>query len=338
MDGPSIPRPRVAERRHSVVLSFDIRRFSDFTDSERTRVSSEFRDDIEGAFEDAGLLGVWNAWEFCQNTGDGLVVGFDEAHLRSILDGVPRALQDRLRKRYLDGGTRIRMRVGVAAGPIDGIEDSRVDVAPGQVVIDACRICDAKPTRMLLENSDDKATFLAVAVTAHVITGTIGPNPSRIRAGEFVRVPIDMADKQYHAEAYLHVPSPSGDLLRFGLANLPASRVSEDAAFEPLESVVAKGFLELRPTTGGQVAGVGAVGHDLRTEAYRFSEFGADAIGAGSGSDVRVDRSKRTDLKADRVGNVFHGEVRADGGGTVNAVGGDQHNGDQGSSGRSGRG
>jgi hypothetical protein len=328
MTTASVPPQAKTERRHIVALSFDIRRFSAFTDAQRTRIASEFRDDIEEAFRGTDLQEAWDELEFCQNSGDGIVVGFPERYLRDIVDRLPQALQHRLRERHQQGGTRLRMRLGIAVGPVQGIADSRVDVAPNQVVIDACRIGDSRETRMLLENSDEDATFLAVAVTSTVITGTIGPDPDWRRASEFVRASIDMADKQYHAEAYLHVPSPSGDLLRFGLTNLPASAIADDPSVEPLEEVIERGLAEL-PPSGGQALFEGIVGRDLRNESTRVGDVGRDAVGVGSGNTVRLDHSTRDDHGRRGTvgrGNLFQGDVSTGENGTVNAFGGDQHN------------
>jgi hypothetical protein len=325
MTDASVPSRPKTEDRYIAVLAFDIRQFSAFTETERTQIASEFRDDIEAAFIGTDLEEAWSRREFCQNSGDGIVVGFPYEYLRGIVDRLPQALQHRLRERHQQGGTRLRMRLGIAVGPVQGIEDVRVDVAPGQTIIDACRIGDAKATKMLLENSDEDATYLAVAVTPAVVDGTIGPDPDWLRASEFVRVPIVIADKSYHSEAYLHVPSPSGDLLRFGLMNLPASTIADDLSVEPLEAVIARALTELPPTVGAQGSSTGAVGGDLHDESTRIGENGRDAIGVGSGNEVRIDRSTRDDHRRTvNRGNVFHEKVDT-GGGSFNAVGGDQH-------------
>ncbi|NUQ90354.1 MAG: hypothetical protein HOQ43_18065 [Glycomyces artemisiae] len=324
MSTPFVPSQRKTEDRHVAVLAFDIRRFSAFTDSERTRIASEFRDDIEEAFTGTDLQEAWSEREFCQNAGDGIVVGFPDRHLRGIVDRLPQALQHRLRERHQQGGTRLRMRLGIAVGLVQGIADERVDVAPNQTIIDACRIGDSKATRMLLENSDEDATYLAVAVTPTVITGTIGPDPFWLRASEFVKVSIDMADKHYHSEAYLHVPSPSGDLLRFGLANLPRAEISGDDAVEPLEAVIEKALTEL-PSELGR-SWTNAAGRDAAST--RVGDVGRDAIGVGPGNRVRDDHSTHDDHSrrgTARQGNVFNGDVSTGQNGTVNAVGGDQH-------------
>jgi hypothetical protein len=330
MNAESFPAQRKTVTRHVAVLAFDIRRFSAFTDTERTRIASEFRDDIEAAFLGTDLQEAWSEHEFCQNGGDGIVVGFPDRHLRGIVDRIPQALQHRLRERHQRGGARLRMRLGIAVGPIQGIEDERVDVAPNQTIIDACRIGDSQPTRLLLEHSDENATFLAVAVTPTVVTGTIGPDPDWLRASEFVSVPIDMEDKNYHAGAYLHVPAPSGDLLRFGLANLPASAIAGDPTIEPLEEVVARGAVERPLRLSGQASVVGDVGGDFHDASVRVGEIGRDAVGVGSGNSVSIDRSTRDDhSRKEHRGNVFHAPLSTSDGGTLNAFGGDQHNHDE---------
>lgn len=294
----TIPSQRKAERRNLVVLAVDIRRFSAYTDTERTRIASVFRDAIEESFISAGLEHVWQAREFCQNQGDGLVVGFAEEHLSAIVDGLPRALQNQLRELDRRELLNIRMRLGVAAGPVQGVTDDRIDVAPNQTIIDACRVGDAKAPRMLLENSDENATYLAVAVTSTVVTGTIAPDPGWLCQSEFVKVPIDMTEKDYHTEAYLHVPSPSGDLLRFGLSNLPASQRSEAADFEPLEELIRMGLNELRPTaTIGRTTSTETVGRDRENRSVKAE---GNAIAAGENSRIHQDNSRNDHRHQDR--------------------------------------
>lgn len=327
MNPELIPSQRKTETREVVVLAFDIRRFSDYTDTERTRIATDFRDDIEAAFRGTDLQEAWSEREFCQNAGDGIVTGFPKIYLRAIVDGLPQALQHLLRERHHRNEGHIRMRLGIAVGTIQGIADERVDVAPNQPIIDACRIGDSKACKVILENSDENATFLAVAVTPTVITGTIGPNPDWRQASEFVQVSVDIQDKGYHAEAYLHVPSPSGFLLRYGLSNLPVSAASEDPSVEPLEDAIARGEVELPLRQSGQASNVDSVGRDLHDQSTRVGDIGRDAIGVGSGNRVKVDRSTHDDhSRKSHRGNVFHDKVSTGDSGTINAFGGDQHN------------
>jgi class 3 adenylate cyclase len=252
------------DSRYLAILAFDIRRFSSFSDTQRTRIATEFRDAIEGAFHETGLSPVWNERVFCQNSGDGMVVGFDHRHLRAIVDHVPLALQHRLKRLFQLTGRGVRMRLGVSVGPVQGINDQRVDIAPNQTVIDACRLGDAPATRMLLEHSDERATFVAVAVSSMVMAA-VRSDPSWLQASELVRVPVIMAEKDYQADAYLHVPVPSGALLHFGLANLPDSPRSEGFGDEPLEALMQRGLDEVRPTSHAMSAGGSHVGRDDRS-------------------------------------------------------------------------
>ncbi|MFC6470335.1 hypothetical protein ACFQQE_00140 [Glycomyces mayteni] len=132
----------------------DIERFGRFTDSQSTRVASSFRDAVEQAFERSGLADTYAAHAFMQNQGDGIVAGFDESRLPQIVDRVPNALQSSLRELHQQDGFGVRMRMGVSYGPVQGIADKRVDVAPNRTVVDACRIADAEPTRSVRAAGD----------------------------------------------------------------------------------------------------------------------------------------------------------------------------------------
>ncbi|MFC6475319.1 hypothetical protein ACFQQE_25735, partial [Glycomyces mayteni] len=143
------PLPQSQDRYLTVVM-LDIERFGRFTDSQSTRVASSFRDAVEQAFERSGLADTYAAHAFMQNQGDGIVAGFDESRLPQIVDRVPNALQSSLRELHQQDGFGVRMRMGVSYGPVQGIADKRVDVAPNRTVVDACRIADAEPTRSVL--------------------------------------------------------------------------------------------------------------------------------------------------------------------------------------------
>jgi hypothetical protein len=128
--------------------------------------------------------------------------------------------------------------MGVAYGPVQGISDARVDVAPNRIVIDACRIADSEPTRFLLRQSDPEATFLAVALTEQVMDFTIGRNPQWLRQSEFIKADVAIEAKRYQITTYLHVPAPSGALLRSGLVYPGKLQNEEETYRAPLEERV----------------------------------------------------------------------------------------------------
>ncbi|MCC3765264.1 hypothetical protein K3N28_19580 [Glycomyces sp. TRM65418] len=301
-----VPHQTQPEPHDLTILALDIRRFSDFTETERTRIATEFRDCVEASFA-GDLAPVWNGRVFEQDGGDGIVVGFPRKHLRDIVDAVPAALQQELRKLHQRTGLNVRMRMGIGAGPIQYTPDTRVSTAPNQPIIDACRIADSEPARLLLENSDKDATFLAVAVTATVMTETIGPDPRGLRASEFVEVRVDTKKKQYQATAFLHVPSPSGALLRYGLLNLHGSPLSTDDSASPLEELI-KHAKQTWPAAQGTAevaaARIGSV--DIDKESVRTGDVGERAVVAGANSRVHNDsRDQRSYVGRDSV--VSHG-------------------------------
>jgi len=313
---PVPPAPE-AENRYLTVLSLDIEQFSRYTDTHRTQIASTFRDVIEQAFERTGLADAYAAHAFMQNSGDGIVAGFDESRLPHIVDRIPGALQFGLRELHHQDGLGVRMRMGLSYGPVQNITDRRVDVAPNRTVIDACRITDAEPTRLLLRHSDPEATFLAVALTAPVMDFTVTRNPLWLRESEFVEADIRIAAKDYRTTAFLHVPAPSGALLRTGLLQLgdPADQVEPRT---PLEERVERSACaayalngDVR-ASGGQANQIGKVGGDLHGETVTTGEVsGTGAIGAVTGGRVRQDNrqdhrgqdrsSNRTYIAGDQI-------------------------------------
>ncbi|THV41926.1 hypothetical protein [Glycomyces buryatensis] len=218
MSKPTIHWRSSPESRNLVAMALDVRRFSSLTDPERNRVAVAFRDATAEAFTRSGLAEAWHRRVFEQNAGDGIVTGFHEEHLGAIVDRIPAALQSGLRELHQRSGLNVRMRMGLAIGPVSNIDDPRIDIAPNEPIITACRLADSAPARTALAHSDAAVTFLSVALSPEAVTFTVRSNPLWLRESEFVKVRIEMADKGFHTDAHLHVPTLSGDLLKFGLA------------------------------------------------------------------------------------------------------------------------
>lgn len=322
-----------------VIMAVDIRRFSSFTDTQRNEVAVAFRDAIEEAFDRAGLASVWNERRFEQNAGDGIVTGFAEHHLRDIVDRIPSALQGQLRELHRQRpNLNVRMRMGIAVGPIKALDDDRIDIAPNQPIIDACRIADSPPVRALLERSDENATYLAVGVTSRVITDVIQPDPQWVRDSEFVRVNVSIEAKHYSTNAFLHVPTPSGSLLQFGLVNLPTSPGSDDAhagkaledhftVLEFFKDYVADSAFQPRPVSGppgGQVFRAGDAGRDAKSQSIRTGNVGERGVVAGG--EVRQEDHSQDHRGQDRSTTyIGRDSNRFGGNGTVNNAGRDQN-------------
>jgi hypothetical protein len=298
--------------QYLTVVSLDIERFSRFTDPEKTEIASLFRNAVHRAFDRADLLHVYMKPRFLQNTGDGQLAGYPQEELGPIVDRIPSILQGELRELHRSKKLCVRMRMGVSVGPVDNIKDKRVDVSPGQIVIDACRIADADATRRLLEQSDPNATYLAMAVTPTVLETTVMRKPLWLTAGEFAEVDITIEKKKYRTTAYLHVPSPSGELLRSGLVNLVGP--TEDAETRiPLEERLCKrkhvdnsvgGDLS---TGGGQSNQVGSVGRDIRDESIKADVSGKGAVGGVRGN-VNIDNSEDHRGQDRSTRTVVHGD------------------------------
>lgn len=339
MDTATVPVQHDPQTRNLAILALDIRRFSRFTETQRNEVAVAFRDAIEQAFNRTGLEHVWNERHFEQNAGDGIVTGFDEHHLRDIVDRVPSALQGQLRefhRRRPD--LNVRMRLGIAVGPIKTLDDARIDIAPNQPIIDACRIADSEVLRALLDRSDENATYLAVGVSPRVITDVIEPDPVWVRSSEFVRVNVTITAKNYSTDAFLHVPTPSGALLQFGLLNVPGSAKSEDdpkvklleeqfTVFEIFKDFVVSSAFTDRPVSGGpsgQAFQAGDIGGDASNQSANTRDVGERGIVAG-GDVLNEDHSQdhrgqdRSTTHIGRDSNQFGGN------GTVNNTGRDQN-------------
>jgi hypothetical protein len=291
------PVPAQEQDRYLTVINLDIERFGRFTDAQSTRAATVFRDAIEHAFERAGLAKTYAAHAFVQNTGDGIVAGFDAGRLPQIVDRIPGALQFGLRELHRRDGLGLRMRMGVSYGPVHGIADQRVDVSPNRTIVEACRIADARATRSLLERSDPEVTFLAAALTAPVFDFTVNRDPLWLKPSEFVAVDIEA--KEYRATAYLHVPAPSGALLRSGVLDHEAPAASGgEPPEEPVERPAGPGPVN-GTATGSQATQIGRIGGDHQDERIAVGPVsGDDAVIART---VRQDRSTNTYIAGDNI-------------------------------------
>ena len=304
-----VPRRRSTEARVLAILSFDIQRFSSFTDTQRTRIATEFRDCVEASFT-GELSHVWNERLFEQDGGDGITTGFDRRHLADIIDRVPAALQQELRELNHRTGLNVRMRMGIAVGPVQCTPDERVGTAPNQAIIDACRIADSEPTRRLLENSDQYATYLAVAVTPAAMGETVSSDPKWLRASEFVEVKVDIERKDYHSAAFLHVPSPSGPLLKFGLVNLHGGALSADGAGTPLEERIERAVQTWPSAPRSTEDRLAHTGREVHDYSVRTGDVGERSVVAGAGSRVEQDDRDQSGHRSNYAGRdnvVSHG-------------------------------
>ena len=216
------------------IMVVDSKGFSRFQDTQQTVLASAIPEALERAGERCGIPQLWGERRFPDSTGDGYIVGFDQRYLPYVVHGYLDALQAELfelnHKKLIANGMSLRLRLALNLGPVDQIQDVRLDSPVGATMIDTHRLVDCSAVRGLLTRSDEQVTMLAAALSEQVMESVVRGGYSGRRESEFVATPVALEDKDFTASAYLRVPAPSGDLLRNGL--LTTQESSEEAAEE----------------------------------------------------------------------------------------------------------
>jgi hypothetical protein len=252
-DDPDSPASELPSYR--AVLSVDVKNFSGVAPADHHALTELIPTILERAFERADQRGVWDERRFPAGRGDGFVVGFRPETLPMLVGPFLDALQGELAYHYqmrLGRGTEpTRMRVSIAVGPLTDSEDTQLGDGSGAAMIETHRLLDCDPVRQLLESSDPDVTFVAAVISARVYEDVVLSGYATKAPGEFVRVPVSV--KNYRGEAYLHVPKPSGSLLKRGITATPDD-LPQEAPASPLKEARDKGDA-VSNTIGGSVSG-----------------------------------------------------------------------------------
>lgn len=199
---------------YRAVLAVDAEKYSRTSSYNQHILSNTIRDALEEAFHGSGLENLWEDASFPQSTGDGYVVGVPPEHLPLLIHPLMAELQEVLGDvqpglAFEDRALRLRLRAAIGLGPLPDSGGDEPGDGTGTAMNETHRLLDAPELRAELAGSDPDITFLAVGLTRRVyedavLGGYVGLAPRLFRAAE-----VDLPDKEYRAEAYLHVPRPS---------------------------------------------------------------------------------------------------------------------------------
>jgi len=209
------------------IMVVDTKDFSRYRDAQQNRLAHLIPQVLEQAARDSGLAKLWTHQKFPDSTGDGFIVGFDSGLLPQVLDRYLDVLQAVLRQRDTElraEGIKLRMRLSLNKGPVEMLKELAYGSPVGKTMIDTHRLVDAEPLRVLLDRSDPDVTFLAAAISENVIAEVVRTGYAGRKESEFVAAPVKIESKDFQGTAYLRVPVPSGDLLRYGLLGVQPGR------------------------------------------------------------------------------------------------------------------
>ncbi|MDA0566823.1 hypothetical protein LG943_21265 [Streptomonospora sp. S1-112] len=212
---PRPPRTSSPLPPYRAVLAVDIESYTGNSSYHQGFLSTTVESVLEEAFSRSGLEEVWQDRRFPQRAGDGYVVGFPTEHLpfmiHPMLAHLQQVLEDtqpHLAARQRD--LRLRLRASIDVGPLpDSTHQGDPLDGIGRAMNDTHRLLDSPPVREELRQSDPDTTLLVAIVSGRVHEeavrgGYVGLSPHLFRP-----VDVEMPEKRFRHEGYLHVPLPS---------------------------------------------------------------------------------------------------------------------------------
>lgn len=217
---------------YRALMAVDVKNFSGVRAADHHELTEKIPFVLARAFERAGFVSLWTERRFPAGRGDGFVAGFRPEALPVLVGPVVDGLQEELayHHRMRSGGApSIRMRMSIGVGPLTDSDDGRFADGSGAAMVETHRLLDSDPVRRLLENSDPNTTFVAVVISPRVFEDVVATGYATKSPSQFIPVPVHV--KTHRGTAFLHVPTPSGNLLSQGLAAWrPAPAVPEPGA------------------------------------------------------------------------------------------------------------
>ncbi|MFF5764551.1 hypothetical protein ACFY8F_18695 [Streptomyces tanashiensis] len=201
---------------YKAVLAVDAKDFTGLPAALHAPVSQMIPELVDQALAKAELTGVQHDKRFPANTGDGIVFGFDPAHLPFVIWPFLNVLDEVLaRYNTLSVGPRIRLRASVHVGPLP--DEGRPSDGNGTPRNDTHRLLDSRPVKAVLSSSSEQTTHLAAILSDRVYEDVVLGGYSGLHPDRCIEVPATVEGKPFAQRAWLFIPSPSGNLFRSGV-------------------------------------------------------------------------------------------------------------------------
>jgi hypothetical protein len=207
--GKSAPLPP-----YRAVLAVDMEKFSRSSSRHQQIIGQKIPEVLEKAFTRADMLPVWKDARFPRHSGDGYVMGAEPEHLPYLISPFLEELQRVLEQvqpvlAMYDRNLRMRLRASIDVGPLPDTGDGSGIDAMGEAMISTHRLLDSDPVRRELEDSDPDTTLLATIVSRRVYEDVVLGGFAPVRASRWRPVHASVPSKDFQAEGYLFVPTPS---------------------------------------------------------------------------------------------------------------------------------
>ncbi|ARQ69988.1 hypothetical protein [Streptomyces marincola] len=228
-----IPGPNAESRPlpgYRALLAVDAKDFTGLASIQHSAVSMVITELVDRALTAAGLTELRDTKSFPNNTGDGIVFGFDPRHLPFVVFPFLRTLDGLLGRhngQYVS--PRLRLRASVHVGPLPEADGN------GTARNDTHRLLDSRPVKAILAMpGSEHTTHLAAILSQRVYEDVVLGGYAGLGPDHFIEVPATVDGKPFAQRAWLHIPSPSGHLLRHGiLSTIEESAEPAPAAPEP---------------------------------------------------------------------------------------------------------
>ncbi|RBM22147.1 hypothetical protein [Streptomyces sp. PT12] len=212
----SVPDPNAESRPlpgYRALLAVDAKDFTGLVAVQHSAVSALIPELVDRALVAAGLTDLKDAKSFPANTGDGIVFGFAPAYLPFVVHPFLRTLDGVLGEHNAQRiAPRLRLRASVHVGPLPEADGN------GTVRNDTHRLLDSRPVKAILATpGSERTTHLAAILSHRVYEDAILGGYTGLGPDHFIEVPATVEGKHYAQRAWLHIPSPSGQLLRNGV-------------------------------------------------------------------------------------------------------------------------
>ncbi|MEV7084503.1 hypothetical protein AB0O07_01145 [Streptomyces sp. NPDC093085] len=165
------------------------------------------RDALYGAFDEAfAAVDIAPRDRHQEDRGDGILTALDPGAPLSPMVGVWfETLYQNLREHNAESGRRLRLRIGMNAGPV--LDDGRGLV--GKAVDLACRLCDSPAAKGVMTRAP--GSDLLLVVSDWLYRNVVAEGGRQVEPEQYVRARVRF--KETDEQAWLHIPRLSASAL-----------------------------------------------------------------------------------------------------------------------------
>ncbi|WP_329082198.1 hypothetical protein [Streptosporangium sp. NBC_01469] len=203
------PNQSISMPGYRGIVAVDAEDFTKLSSVEHEVIARTVPEILESSFDRAGLAAIWNDREFPATRGDGYVFGFDPSMMPHVIDPWLKELQGVLSDFAL-GPIPMRLRVSLHIGPLpaEGLEHD----GNGTPRNDTHRLLNADQLKAILAEASPHVTRVAAILSGRCYEDAVLSRRT-LHPDHFVEVSATVKGKRFEQRAWIHLPTPSGNLL-----------------------------------------------------------------------------------------------------------------------------